>query len=244
MGTVIGFDTATQDAAVAVTRDGVVLGEASVPPPGPGRPRHAGVLLAEVERLVAEAGGWPRVDRIAVGVGPGSYTGLRIGVATARALSQGLGIPLAPVGTLAALAEGIAERPGASGCPRLPVIDARRAQVFAALFDPDGGEVGPPLVARPEELTERLNLLSAERDPGGTTVVAAGDGSLRFRRELEAAGVEVLPDSDPAHRLSARHVCLLSESVRLAPPEEVRPIYLRAPDAERWIERDRGTARR
>jgi tRNA threonylcarbamoyladenosine biosynthesis protein TsaB len=240
MTAVLGLDSATPDAAVAVVRDGVPIGEARIGAPDR-RPRHASVLLAEVERLVAESGGWDEIEAIAVGVGPGSYTGLRIGIATARALGQALGRPLIPVGTLAALGRGILDRAG-GGENVLPVIDARRAQVFASLLGPDGEELWPPLVATPAELAARLE---AELGPGtaaSRAPLAAGDGALRFRRELEAAGVTVLPDGDAAHRLSARHICLLAGSARSVRPQEVRPVYLRAPDAERWLERDRGRA--
>jgi tRNA threonylcarbamoyladenosine biosynthesis protein TsaB len=239
MTAVLGLDSAMPDAAVAVVRDGEPIAEARVGAPDR-RPRHASALLAEVERLVAESGGWDEIEAIAVGVGPGSYTGLRIGIATARALGQALGRPVIPVGTLAALGLGILERAD-GGEKVLPVIDARRAQVFASLLGPDGEELWPPLVATPGELAARLEgelgRLAASRAP-----LAAGDGALRFRRELEAAGVTVLPDADPSHRLSARHICLLAASARSVRPQEVRPVYLRAPDAERWLERDRGRA--
>jgi hypothetical protein len=70
--------------------------------------------------------------------------------------------------------------------------------------------------------------------------LAAGDGSVRFRTEFEAAGVEVLPDTDPAHRISARQVCLLGAGAQTVRPEAVEPMYLRRPDAELWRERDTG----
>ena len=84
---VLGVDTATDHAVVGVTADGDVVREASIAPGSDGRPRHSEVLLAEIERSVEAAGGWSRIDRIAVGIGPGSFTGLRIGIATARALA-------------------------------------------------------------------------------------------------------------------------------------------------------------
>lgn len=229
MSTVVGFDTATQEVAVAVVRDGELVAESRTGPAGDGMPRHATVLLGEVERLVGEAGGWEAIERIAVGTGPGSYTGLRIGVATARALAQGLGRELAPVGTLDALAHGIGDAQAATGRERLAVLDARRGQAFALLAGPDGAVRWGPDVLDPEELGGRL--------AGARAPVAAGSGAVRFRGELEAAGADVLPDSDGAHRLSALHVCLLAERVRPVRPERVEPIYLRPPDAERWIAR-------
>ena len=118
MTVVLGMDSATADAVVAVSDGERLLRDASVGPDD-GRPRHAELLLTEVERSVAAAGGWEHIDRIAVGVGPGSFTGLRIGIATARALAQARELPLVPVSSLAALARGIAEPRDAGGWPQL-----------------------------------------------------------------------------------------------------------------------------
>ncbi len=231
MTTFVGWDTATMEVAVAATRDGEVIHARQIGDPPDGRPRHASLLLVEVEAAAREAGGWPKVDAIAVGIGPGSFTGLRIGLATARAIAQALAKPVVGVGTLAAIGRGIRERAGARQA--LAVLDARRGQAFAALYDPDGGQLWPPLVALPDELAERVESL-----PGAP--LAAGSGALRFRRQLEAAGAEIPPEPDSAHRVSGRHVCSLAATGTPSPPEAIRPIYLRPPDAELWLERDAG----
>ncbi len=224
--TVLGIDTATAAASVAVARGDELLAE-RLAAPGPGEaPRHASVLLTEVEAAVAAAGGWEQIGLIAVGAGPGTFTGLRIGIATARGLAQARGLELAGVDSLAALAMGIE---GDRARPRLAAIDARRGEVFAGLYEPGGATVWEPFVAAPEALTERVGLLA-------TPPLAAGDGSLRFRSQLEAAGVEVLPDADPAHLVAARHVCALGARAEAGRPEQVKPTYLRRPDAEVWRE--------
>lgn len=226
---VLGFDTATPWLSVAVADDATVLAETAVGPGEAGRPRHATDLLPAVERAVAAAGGWTEVSLIAVGVGPGSFTGLRIGVATARALALSRGLPVAGVSSLAALAAGVE----AGAADVLAAIDARRGEVFAALYDAVGAVVWDPLVAQPGTLATRF----AERS---SPVVGAGDGSLRFRDLFEAAGVAVPAAGDPAHELRARHVCRLALGVEEGPPEAIEPVYLRRPDAELWRERDRG----
>ena len=221
---VLGIDTATAESAVAVARGEELVFERAAEPGADGRPRHAAALLAEVEAALGAAGGWAGVGLIAVGVGPGTFTGLRIGIATARALAHAAGLPLRPVSSLAALAAGIEAR------ERLALIDARRGEVFGALHEADSSVVWEPFVAAPESVGQRVASLS--RAP-----LAAGDGSLRFRAEFEAAGVEVRPDADPAHRMAARHVCTLAAEVTPGWPEQVNPIYLRRPDAEVWRER-------
>jgi tRNA threonylcarbamoyladenosine biosynthesis protein TsaB len=227
----LGFDTATGQLTVAVSDGGEPLLERDLGPDAEGRPRHSALLLAEVERCAEAAGGWERIGRIAVGVGPGSFTGLRIGIATARALAQARGIEIAGVSTLAALARAIGDLPGAGERSPLPVLDARRGQAFAAV-DPRGGGAGvDPLVASPEELAE----LAAGMQP---PPLAAGDGALRFRAVLEAAGATVAPTDDPVHRVAARHICSLGDEAEAVTPEAVEPVYLREPDAKRWIQRD------
>jgi tRNA threonylcarbamoyladenosine biosynthesis protein TsaB len=192
-------------------------------------PRHATALLEEVERAAAAAGGWEAVGLIVVGLGPGSFTGLRIGVATARALGTSLGLPVVGVSTLDALGRAIREK----GERRLALatIDARRGEVFAALYSPDGKRLWEPFVSSPASLAERVAELP---DPP----LAAGSGAVRFRGELFECGVEVPDDVDPVHRVAARHLCALAEGEEAEGAGPLAPIYLRPPDAERWHERD------
>jgi tRNA threonylcarbamoyladenosine biosynthesis protein TsaB len=230
---VLGVDSATADAVVGVSAGGEMVREVRVDPGPDGRPRHAEVLLPEIERSVEAAGGWDEIDRIAVGIGPGSFTGLRIGISTARALAQAREIPIVPVGSLTSLGRGIASSPEGRGRPVLPVIDARRGEAFGALIENDGSELWPPFVAPPDELVDRLQGL--DRPP-----LAAGDGALKFATELEAAGATVAPPGDPVHRVAARHVCEVGEAAIQASSDHIQPLYLRPPDAKRWLERDRG----
>ena len=147
-------------------------------------------------------------------MGPGPFTGLRIGIATARALASSAGVELRAVSSLEALAAGIeAEH-------RLAVIDARRGEVFAALY-PGGAEE----VADPAGLAERVAA-------SGLQPLAAGDGSVRFRDVLEAAGVQVAAAGSPAHVIRGLSICRLALDAPPAAPEAVLPVYLREPDAK------------
>jgi tRNA threonylcarbamoyladenosine biosynthesis protein TsaB len=175
-------------------------------------------------------------------VGPGTFTGLRIGVATARALASANGLRLKPVSSLAALAAGIeaeaaAPRGSAGDAPDTPsllaVIDAKRGEVFAAEFAPGGKRHWGPLALRPEELAKRVAEADGQRAAAtGRGVLAAGDGSVRFRGVLEAAGTSVMPDDSRAHVVRALHVCRLAAEVPGVAPQAVLPDYLRAPDAK------------
>lgn len=227
---VVGFDTATADTVVCATRGGEVLYEELLGLAADGTPRHSTALLAEVERAVAAAGGWQEVGRIAVGLGPGSFVGIRIGIATARGLVASTGLPLSGVCTLDALGRALAEPAGPERA-RLAVLDARRGEAFAALYSPAGERLWEPLVASPRELAERVVALPAPP-------LAAGSGAVRFRDELASRGVEVPGDADPLHRVAARHLCAIAGATADRGGERLEPIYLRPPDAERWRERD------
>jgi len=223
---VLGFDTATPATAVALLDDaapGAAADRRHEPAPGE-RPGHAAQLLALAADLLGEheltfAG----VDRIAVGLGPGTFTGLRIGVATARALAQATGAELVGVSTLRALAAAAepAARPGAGV---LAVIDARRGEVFAAGWR-GGQPVIEPVALAPACLAR---LVAGE----GGAWLAVGDGALRFREDLERAGCTVPDDGSAWHGVSARAVCRLALEAQEATARDlVVPDYLRPPDA-------------
>jgi tRNA threonylcarbamoyladenosine biosynthesis protein TsaB len=212
---ILAFDTATPATAVAVwAPDGPAVERRDDPDPGE-RPRHAERLLGLAEDALAQAGAtWADVERLAVGIGPGGFTGLRLGVATARALAQGRGLPVVGVSSLQALAEPV-DAPAVAA-----VIDARRGEVFAAAWR-DGAPVLAPVALSPEALAERLQA--------GT--VAVGDGAVRFREQLERAGVAVPADGSPAHRLSALAVARLAQGREPADRDALLPDYRREPDA-------------
>jgi tRNA threonylcarbamoyladenosine biosynthesis protein TsaB len=218
--TLLGLDTSTSASAACVLRDD---GESFEVVPDPARladrPAHARELMPAIADVMDRAGvTYADLEGIAVGVGPGTFTGLRIGIATARALAGASGLQLRPVSSLAALAEGIdAEL-------RLALIDARRGELFAALYDGDG-PVWEPFVAAPEAVAERVRKL-------GRGVRAAGDGSLRFREVLEQAGIAIEAAESSSHVVRALHVCRLARATGGEPPQQVLPDYLRAPDAQ------------
>ena len=221
---VVGLDTATT-ATVAGVLDasGTVTEVRDDPEPGV-RPGHANRLLGAAEAALEQAGlRWEQVDRIAVGVGPGRFTGLRIGIATARALAQARGLPVVGVSSLEALALGAGG--AAAGEPPLvlAVLDARRGEAFAAAWR-GGTLVLPAAALSPEALAEQVGALHG-------TALAVGDGAVRFRGPLEAAGALVPPDEDGAHRLRAEHVCRLGAAGNPIDRDALLPDYLREPDA-------------
>jgi tRNA threonylcarbamoyladenosine biosynthesis protein TsaB len=197
---ILAFDTATEIATSALVSDGEVLGE---------RTSRASTLLEDVDALLRQGGAHPsELDALAVGIGPGSFTGVRVGLATARGLAFALAVPVGGVSTLAALAAGA---PGA-----IPVIDARRREVFVL-------EDGAPRVLVPADVQVAAGK------------VCVGNGALRYRSVLEEAGAEIPPDADERHLPRARFHALLARD--FGPAEDVEPLYLRLPDADTTVTR-------
>ncbi|HSZ14488.1 MAG TPA: tRNA (adenosine(37)-N6)-threonylcarbamoyltransferase complex dimerization subunit type 1 TsaB [Solirubrobacteraceae bacterium] len=230
---VLGFDTATSSTAVALRRADGGVTQARDDPPAGARPGHATRLLDLARGLLEHAGvAWSEVDRVAVGVGPGTFTGLRVGVATARGLAQSLSAELVGVSSARALAlPALAGEPDAV----LAVIDARRGEAFAAAYE--AGEDGSPreLVPPRPLAPQHLAGVIAEVEQGGGARrkwLAVGDGAVRFREQLQDAGVPVAPDSSELHLVSAAAVCELGAHATAAPLHELVPDYRRRPDAE------------
>ena len=186
---VLGFDTATPSTVVGLRlADGSVV-QARDDPTGERRPGHATRLLSLASGLLVEAGvGWDELERIAVGVGPGTFTGLRIGIATARGLAQSLGVTLVGVSSLRALAYGVSDRTandggGADGAPRAdddagadgtPRADDDAGADGAPRADDDAGADGTP---RADDDAGVLSVIDARR---GEVFVAAYDGDVEL----------------------------------------------------------------
>jgi tRNA threonylcarbamoyladenosine biosynthesis protein TsaB len=210
---ILTLDASTPITTVALARvekdERGVLAEISVSARGASE-----ALLAAIHAALILAGEeLASVERLLVGVGPGTFTGIRIAAATARALSLGTGAGLSKNSTLAALAAPALSCHG----DVLAVLDAKRGQVFAQRFS----GVGPTT----EISCVKPEGLSAEGSP-----LIVGDGAVRYRSALSPLGL-ILPDDSPRHRVTATgHV--LSADLRSVIVEELVPIYVREPDAE------------
>ena len=213
---VLGVDTATSSVTVAlvdvapdVGGDRVVVTRTALA----GR-RHAEVLAGEVAVVLASAGAVPAdLGAVVVGVGPGPFTGLRVGVVTAAALGDALGIPVWGVCSLDALAAGLG--------PVVAVTDALRREVYWARYDGTGRRTEGPEVARPALLAERL----------GPTDRLVGEGAHLYRDVLGAPG-RPLRDEPRVPSAAALVAAAPAGLRRGGRPGPLLPLYLRRPDAE------------
>lgn len=223
---VLGLDTTTRGGSCALLDDDLVASEQAGDPSR----AHAERLPGELMSLLGSAGAaLDDVDVYAVAVGPGSFTGLRVGIATMQGLAFAAGKPLIGVSALDALAqigvaEGLRHRHG-EGTRIATWVDAWRGEVYAALYE-DGREVEAPTVERPEALLARL---------GGVPTLFIGDGAGTYadaiRRALPAATI-----SDPALPLLASTIARIAADEATnghrPSPHAIRALYVRRPDAE------------
>ena len=222
----LAIETATPAQSVALVEDGRLLAELSYEARG----NRGGVLLPTVDRVLRKAGVAPGdLDAVAVSVGPGSFTGLRVGLATAKGLALGAGARLVGVPTLEALAEGYAPADGTI----CTLLDAYRGEVYMAVFRRNGSaleRVSPDAVLAPGAVA---SALAAVEGP----VHLIGNGAARYREQLEAAlggracvsdeGLRAAPMAAVVARLGIRQFAGGNK-----PDAEVALIYLRRAEAE------------
>ena len=210
----LAFETATEACSVAVYADGEVLERFELAPR-----RHAELALPWADVLLAEAGmAKSQLDAIAVGRGPGAFTGVRLAVALAQGIALALDRPVLPVSTLAALAMR------APGDDIVAAIDARMGEVYAASFrrDADGVvAIGAEVVLSPAELP----LPDGDGWHGVGTGFAAAEGLLqsRWRGRLASVDAGALPHAADVARLGA----LAFARGEAIAPARVEPAYLR-----------------
>jgi len=200
---VLGIETSTRRGSVAAVEGGVTLASLAHEEPS----AHAERVLALVERLLSEVG-WSRssIERIAVGIGPGSFTGLRVGIALAQGMALGLGRPIVGVGSLAALAS---VAPATERRTRVPVLDARRGELFVAAYDATGRELLAPNAVPVTEVAPLLAGLGAPSEVvlvgeaarlvgGGYETLAGTEGELPHATAVARLGAELDPAVAPA----------------------------------------------
>lgn len=225
----LALDTATEQVSVAVGRDGAVLGAVQLA----GGRRHAEQLAPAIQYLLAETGvHQDQLAAIAVGQGPGLFTGLRVGVTTAKVMAQALRIPVVAIPTLDLVAYPLRH----TSRLIVAVLDARRKEVFHAGYHAVPGGVQRAWdysVGTPAELVAELDTYT-----GG--ILLAGDGVARFRNEFaelehaETAGAE---HASPSVAALIELATARMQREEFEQPWDVHPLYLRQSDAE--IEWDR-----
>ncbi|MFW6051460.1 MAG: tRNA (adenosine(37)-N6)-threonylcarbamoyltransferase complex dimerization subunit type 1 TsaB [Myxococcota bacterium] len=227
---VLAVDTSTDASAVAVVRDGSLGAESAAV----GRARHGEVLLARIEQALEAAGiALSQVDLLAVGIGPGSFTGLRVGLATVKGLALSQGLPVVGVPSLRVLALGL----GAGGGRLVaPVVDAHHDEVFSAAYRVDGRgvarEVLPPFHALPEEVAGRLVQAA-----GGDGLVLCGGGARRHAARMEAVLGEAASVAPAVWDVPRASLLALEAAARHAQegPSDLmglEPLYVRPSDAK------------
>lgn len=223
---ILSLETATGCGSVSLTRGGLsgfqLLAECTLQQ----ELTHSRRLLGSVAWVLqAAAVAWHDLDAVAVSQGPGSFTGLRIGMAAAKAMAMATGKPLLGVGTLDALAMSSPKWPGLICC----LLDARKQEVYGAFYRMDENGLPQP-VSRPAVLPP-ARLLDAAREP----VLLVGTGAMVYK-ELWAGRNDVTLLPDYLAQPMARHVGLLAAQMlaagRVLDPVTAAPLYVRASEAE------------
>jgi tRNA threonylcarbamoyladenosine biosynthesis protein TsaB len=229
MSLTLAIDTATPQVSVALGGPDGVMAELYL---RPGR-RHGEVLAPAVESVLRLAGARiEAVSRIAVDVGPGLFTGLRVGVATAKALGSGLEVPVVPCTSLDLLAH---PHRGA-GLPVASVVDARRGEVFWALYQPALG--GSAMVQNTDPAVAAPSEVAASLPYAGNQVLAVGDGAHRYAGEFTRASGVRLGGPEFDHPRASVLLALVASRPAL-PADKVMPTYLRGADVRiGWVQRD------
>ncbi|WP_026781877.1 tRNA (adenosine(37)-N6)-threonylcarbamoyltransferase complex dimerization subunit type 1 TsaB [Pleomorphomonas koreensis] len=210
----LALDTANDRIAVALAGEGREFARVEILTRG-----HAERLFPLIDELFAEAGTEiGRVGRIAVNVGPGSFTGIRIAVAAARGLGLALGVPVVGIDALRLIAASLDEP---AGGPVLSAVDARRGEVYAALYGPKGEVLEAPFAADADTVLARI---------GDRAAVLAGSGAAILAHQAAVSGRRV----PPVDAMTGTLPLALARLGALADPAAAlpRPLYLRAPDAK------------
>ena len=212
----LAFDTAAGACSAAVWGGGAVVARRYQR-----RARgHAEALMPMIEAVLAEADlDYADLDALAVTRGPGTFTGLRIGLAAARGLALATGLPLAGLGTLEVIAAGVPD--SFRGRPVLAGIEARRGELYVQVFGNDGRPAGPP---------QALALEAAVALATDRPVVVAGNAAARLAGALGADALLAPGDGEPDAAVLARLAAALPLP---AAGTVVSPLYLRPPDARR-----------
>jgi len=230
---ILSLDTTTPKASCAVARDGVVVNEEPID-----TSRQLALQLPGALRDILDlsAVALEDIDAFAVATGPGSFTGLRIGIATMQGLAFGLGRPLIGISGLTAL-RAVAS-PAFLGSRIAAWVDAWRGDVYAVLFE-DGRQIGEPTVARPAALLDEL--ARSKPTPYTNDVLFIGDGAETYRDLIASRLGHAARMADPVVPLLAAVIAMLAtieyKSGHRPPPHAIRPIYVRRSDAE--LARDR-----
>ena len=224
---ILAIDTSSFPASVAILDDGIIVGESVIR----NQRKHSQNIMVMTERLFNDLGiDINEIDVFAVTSGPGSFTGLRIGISTIRAFAQAMNKPVAAINTLEALSYNLS----AVDIPVIPMLDARRDEVFTAMYSFENGvakQITEPCVMTIGEIIDKYN---------NQNVILCGDGTLMHKDALS-----VVPSFEfAAANLNETRACALAVAAyhkaldnKLVNYNDVLPVYLRKSQAEREYDR-------